>query len=216
MCSRHTLAMWSWMAWPKWWQFLAWVLLSWMWECFAICFHYSTRQFLSACYIGRIFSMSVPKLQLLATLAYYPKETRPRWMSNPGLQRMVSGVQLVIEQRPHPHSTRQNPWQFRCVYFNPNASSNMYVVMDDHIFGTYGTGTHPYRPHPLVYMNWFQELHDPSFPIESQWFDNAKIKSVICPLDQESGAAMAMANYMMPYRRGRGIPWSDWSAGLCW
>ena len=82
----------------------------------------------------------------------------------------------------------------------------MYVVMDDRIFGTHGIGTNNYRPHPSVYMNWFQELHDPSFPIESQWFDNAEINSVIHPSDQESGATMAMANYMMPYRRGRGIP----------
>ena len=43
------------------------------------------------------FSMSVPKLQLLAALAYHPKETCPGWMSNPDLKRMVSGIQLVIE-----------------------------------------------------------------------------------------------------------------------
>ena len=123
--------------------------------------------------------MLVPKLQLLAALAYYPKETRPGWMSNdPIFKRLVSGVQFVIERRPHPHSTRQNPWQIRCVYFNPNASSNMCVVMDDRIFGTHGTRTHQYGPQPSVYMNWFQELHDPSFPIESQWFDNTEINSV--------------------------------------
>jgi len=126
--------------------------------------------------------------------------------NNPNLKKMVSGAQLVIEWWPHPHGTRQNPWQFRCVYFDPNASCNMYVVMDDPIFGTHGTGTHQYRPQPLVYMNWFQELHDPSSPIESQWFDNAKINSVIRPSDHESGAVMAMANYLMPNRRGRGIP----------
>ena len=60
-----------------------------------------------------ILAMSVPKLQLLAALAYHPKETHPGWMSNnPDLKKMVSGAQLVIERRPHPHSTRQNPWQF--------------------------------------------------------------------------------------------------------
>jgi len=136
--------------------------------------------------------MLVPKLQLLVALAYYPEETHLRWMSNnPDLKKMVSGVQLVIERRLHPHSTRQNPWQFRCMYFNSNGSSNMYVVMDDHIFGSHSMGTHHYRPCPSVYMSWFQELHDPSFPIESQWFDNAKINSAIRPLDQESGATMA-------------------------
>ena len=71
----------------------------------------------------------------------------------------------------------------------------MYVVMDDRIFGSHGM-----RPHPSVYMNWFQELHDPGFPIESQWF--VKINSVIRSSDQESGATMAMANYMMPIEEG--------------
>jgi len=152
--------------------------------------------------------MSVPKLQLLAALAYHPEETRPEWMSDPDFRKMAANAQIIIERRPHPHSTRNNPWQFRCVYFDPTASRRMYVVMDSRYFGSHGRGTTYHTPQPTVYMNWFQELHDPSYPIESQWFDVSEINSVTRDIDHDTGAVSAMGHYLMPYRpgRGRGIP----------
>ena len=80
----------------------------------------------------------------------------------------------------------------------------MYVVIYSCIFGTHGTVMTHYRPQPMVYMNWFQELHDPSLPIESQWFDTSEINSVIRRIDHNTGAVFVMIHYMLSYRRGRG------------
>ena len=137
-------------------------------------------------------------------------------MISPNIKRKASNAQIVIERRPHPHSTRNNPWQFRCVYFDPTASCRMYVVMDSRIYSSHGNGMTYYTPQPTVYMNWFQELHDPNFPIESQWFDISEINNVTREVNQDTGAVFAMTNYMLSHRRSRGIPWSDWSAGVCW